>query len=133
MEERDFDKRPYSADERRVCDYIQKASNNQVGCGDDPIGFLIAANQYLAKTLRDLVSPQRLFGPLPADAWVIEQKTVCPLCSQPFLAGEWTTLVETKPADEGEAAKKAAGRAYTAEAEQVHAGCWLTGRTVLAR
>jgi hypothetical protein len=39
--------RIYSRDERRVCDYLRQILKQQVGCGDDPIGFLIASHQYL--------------------------------------------------------------------------------------
>jgi hypothetical protein len=47
MSERDFEQNPYSADEQRVCDYLQKLTD-QIGCGDDPIGFLIASHQLLS-------------------------------------------------------------------------------------
>ncbi len=40
---RDLDKNPYSLEEGRVCDYFQKLTPD-IGCGDDPIGFLIAAH-----------------------------------------------------------------------------------------
>ena len=45
--DRNFEKNPYTDDEKRVCEYLQKISNNQIGCGDDPIGFLIASHNYL--------------------------------------------------------------------------------------
>jgi len=32
----------YSADERRVVKYLSYLINDQIGAGDDPIGFLIA-------------------------------------------------------------------------------------------
>ncbi len=41
---RDFEKNPYSKDELRVVEYINKYG---IGGGDDPIGFLIASYQYL--------------------------------------------------------------------------------------
>lgn len=41
---RDFDKNPYGLEEGRICDYIQKITKGQIGCGDDPIGFLIASH-----------------------------------------------------------------------------------------
>lgn len=37
----------YTADQQRVCDYIQKISDNQVGCSDDPIGFLLSSHALL--------------------------------------------------------------------------------------
>jgi hypothetical protein len=47
----------------------------------------------------------------------------CPLCGTPFKAGDFTGLVAIAPADAEEAAKKAAGRHYTAEAKEVHKEC----------
>lgn len=38
---------PYSLEQRRVCDYLQKATNGAMGCGADPIGFLIASHAAL--------------------------------------------------------------------------------------
>ena len=38
---------PYSLDEQRVCAYLQQITKGQIGCGDDPIGFLIASHQWL--------------------------------------------------------------------------------------
>ena len=46
--ERDLDKNPYTPDEERVCEYLQKLTKNQIGCGDDPIGFLISSHAALA-------------------------------------------------------------------------------------
>lgn len=42
MNERSLDKQPYTVDEMRVCRFLQKMAPD-VGCGDDPIGFLIAS------------------------------------------------------------------------------------------
>lgn len=36
---------PYTEDEQRVCDYL--TSIVDIGCGSDPIGFLIAAHNLL--------------------------------------------------------------------------------------
>lgn len=44
---RDFEKNPYSPDEKRVCDYIQELTEGAIGCGDDPIGFLISCHSML--------------------------------------------------------------------------------------
>lgn len=44
MTERDFEKNPYSADERRVAAWI--CENLGVGGGDDPIGFLLASWEF---------------------------------------------------------------------------------------
>jgi hypothetical protein len=41
------ERRPYTPEESRVCEYLQKVTKNQVGCGDDPIGFLISSHETL--------------------------------------------------------------------------------------
>lgn len=51
--ERDFDKTPYSLEEGRVCDYLQKLTPD-IGCGDDPIGLLIASHAALRMSLERL-------------------------------------------------------------------------------
>lgn len=45
---------PYTADEERVCEYIRQITANAVGCGDDPIGFLIASHAELRRRLENL-------------------------------------------------------------------------------
>lgn len=37
---------PYTEDERRVCDYLQEIIPD-VGCGADPIGFLISSHRMM--------------------------------------------------------------------------------------
>lgn len=49
MSDRDFKARPYTPDEERVCDYLQRITASMVGCGDDPIGFLIASHAALVQ------------------------------------------------------------------------------------
>lgn len=53
---------PYTAEENRVCDYLQKI-NPDIGCGNDPIGFLIASHsalrQQLAIAARELEDTRR--------------------------------------------------------------------------
>lgn len=44
---RDFDKNPYTPDEERVAKWL--VDTGGVGGGDDPIGYLIAAFEYMAK------------------------------------------------------------------------------------
>jgi hypothetical protein len=41
--------KPYTADEKRVCTFILEITNNAVGCGDDPIGFLIASYRAIMR------------------------------------------------------------------------------------
>jgi hypothetical protein len=53
--DRDFDKDPYRPDEERVCKYLQEKFDHQIGCGDDPIGFLIASHDYLTIGLQELL------------------------------------------------------------------------------
>lgn len=36
--------RKYNADEERVCDYLRRITDDVIGCGDDPISFLIASH-----------------------------------------------------------------------------------------
>jgi hypothetical protein len=45
--ERDFETHPYDVQEKRAVAYILQMTGNQVGAGDDPIGFLIASHNYL--------------------------------------------------------------------------------------
>ena len=45
---RDIEERPYTEDERRVCDFLQKLAPD-IGCGDDPIGFLMASYTMLVQ------------------------------------------------------------------------------------
>ena len=49
--DRDFDTTPYDRQERRVCDYLQSLMKGIVGCGDDPIGFLIASHMAVVREL----------------------------------------------------------------------------------
>ena len=37
----------YSADEQRVVDWLISRTKNQVGAGDDPIGFLLASYELI--------------------------------------------------------------------------------------
>lgn len=48
---RDFDKQPYSKEEMRVVEYLQSVAPD-VGAGDDPIGFILAAHNYLMRERR---------------------------------------------------------------------------------
>jgi len=63
----------------------------------------------------------RKFGPKAANHPSCGE--ICPLCEEPLLVGEFTTLLETEPASPEDAEKKAAGRAYTAAAQEVHYNC----------
>lgn len=51
--ERDFDKKPYDEQERRVCDYLISLSDS-MGCGEDPIGFLIASHNAINEDRKKL-------------------------------------------------------------------------------
>jgi hypothetical protein len=48
---RDLEIWPYSVEEIRVCDYLQRILPD-IGCGDDPIGFLIASHEALFEELK---------------------------------------------------------------------------------
>ncbi len=48
----------YTPEQQRVADYIVECTNDQIGAGEDPIGFLIAAHGLLIrdnKKLRDFL------------------------------------------------------------------------------
>lgn len=47
--ERDIEKQPYSIAEERVCAFLQEITKGEIGCGDDPIGFLIASYAALSQ------------------------------------------------------------------------------------
>lgn len=44
---RDLDAHPYSADERRVGEFLDMLTNGDLGWGNDPIGFLLASYRVL--------------------------------------------------------------------------------------
>lgn len=48
---------------------------------------------------------------------------VCPVCEEPFKAGDETTLVATTPASMEDAEKARQGKAYTSQAAVVHWIC----------
>jgi hypothetical protein len=50
--ERDFDTKPYTADERKVVDYLTRLTPD-IGAGDDPITFLIASHVALRADLAE--------------------------------------------------------------------------------
>jgi hypothetical protein len=41
--------KPYDYNEERACDYIQQLTKGVVGCGDDPVGFLIASHAAIVE------------------------------------------------------------------------------------
>jgi GTP-dependent phosphoenolpyruvate carboxykinase len=43
---------PYSADEQRVAAWLVNRMNNQVGAGDDPIGFVLASYELIQAQLQ---------------------------------------------------------------------------------
>jgi hypothetical protein len=53
-EMRDMEKNPYSADEKRVAEYVVKLTG--VGAGNDPIGFLLASHAALLEDRDELVA-----------------------------------------------------------------------------
>lgn len=67
-------------------------------------------------------SIMRPFGPKKADHPSTGNQ--CPACNQPFLAGQFTTLVMLGPGDDLEAQERAReGRTYNAVAQEVHWTC----------
>lgn len=69
----------------------------------------------------DVLSEPGRFGPLAADNPSVGN--ICGICETPLVVGDRPALAEIGPADEEEAVKAAAGRAYNAEAAVVHERC----------
>lgn len=63
----------------------------------------------------------RKFGPKQADHPSVGAD--CPVCGNPFQAGDYTTLEFTHAADQEEARKAQEGRPFTAAAVEVHWDC----------
>lgn len=68
MIERDMRTKPYTKDESRVCDYLRRITEDQIGCGDDPIGFLIACHASLMAQARQAEKPDAEKAPPSVDA-----------------------------------------------------------------
>lgn len=72
----------------------------------------------------------RRMGPLAAGHPLIQHGDRCPACEQPFVVGQYVTLIILGPGDDPEAQEKArAGLAYNAVADPVHWAC-ATGESV---
>jgi hypothetical protein len=46
--------RPYSDDEKRIVNWLFKLTNNQIGGGDDPIGFFMASYESVLHERKEL-------------------------------------------------------------------------------
>lgn len=57
----------YTNDQQRVCKYLLEITDNQIGCGDDPIGFLIASHEVLRQ--------QRAPDTVTLKRWEVEKFT----------------------------------------------------------
>jgi len=53
MSPRDFDQNPYTPCEKRVCAYLQEIMP-EIGCGEDPVGFLISSHAVISYHLQQL-------------------------------------------------------------------------------
>lgn len=53
MNDRDMETQPYTDDENRVCKYLLEITHDQIGCGADPIGFLIASHGAINHTQKN--------------------------------------------------------------------------------
>lgn len=83
---RDLFTNPYTDDETRVCAFIQEATRGEIGCGDDPIGFILASHAQLAherKALRLSLALTTRFKvafdvewDADADVWIITSTEV---------------------------------------------------------
>jgi hypothetical protein len=60
LEERDLNEKPYTADEKRVADYIVALTDGAIGAGSDPIGFLLASHNYIQQQRHKLVLENRI-------------------------------------------------------------------------
>lgn len=63
---------PYTSDQQRVANYIAEATDQNVGGGEDPIGFLLASHAYQAGKLAMAVKyldSEPLPGPMPDNLW----------------------------------------------------------------
>ena len=64
----------------------------------------------------------RRFGPKKADHPSVG--ALCPACHEPFMAGDYTTLVALGPGNDPEAQERARDRrVYNAVASEVHWSC----------
>jgi len=52
---RDLNSCPYSRDEQRVCAYLREIMPD-IGCGDDPVGFLIASHHALVERRQVIIA-----------------------------------------------------------------------------
>lgn len=50
--DRDLDVNPYSADERRVVEWMHNRTHD-IGGGDDPVGFLLASYEMIWDQLQE--------------------------------------------------------------------------------
>jgi hypothetical protein len=82
--ERDFDKDPYDKHEKQVCEYLTLIAPD-IGCGTDPVGFLIASHNELRRQLQQL----RVGG--QADAAATDQQGLAYKCTAPS-KGLWLRL-----------------------------------------
>ena len=51
---RDGQRPAYGFQERRVCEYLRRITDDQIGCGMDPIGFLMASHEALVMRVAEL-------------------------------------------------------------------------------
>ena len=54
---RDPETHPYTVEERRVCAYLQTLMPD-IGCGDDPIGFLIASHAAIRQDREGIIEKE---------------------------------------------------------------------------
>lgn len=67
-------------------------------------------------------------GPLKADHPLVTMRQLCPVCDQPFLAGDLVLLRSGEPAGEEDAEKRRQGGIYTAVGIVEHWECGNEGR-----
>ena len=90
-------------------------------CGDNWENY---ANYTGAKTAFTDLKSVRWFGPKKEDHPSVGE--LCPVCHEPFKAGDYTMLVAIGTDNEEDKAKAKSGRVYNAVALEVHFDCgWM--------
>ena len=97
MTTRDFNVHPYTAQEQRVCDYLTSLSDD-MGCGGDPIGFLIASHAAVIQSRRSAGSDHaKADGGLLPTASEASMNKKDPMCECPKCGRTHRDLQAGKP------------------------------------
>ena len=130
--DRDMEKKPYTADETRVCEYLRKIKGDQVRCGDDPIGYLMASRsaqvRHLAAERAEVERLEKLTQDVRVGSVIFRKgvsvSTVLKAARRAYEHAEATTVmstIEKLPTPEGIEAFKAAHTSAHQECESLRA------------